>query len=282
MNQGRLAGHFLEGARGPIFVVRHGPERARACVLVFPPFAEEMNKCRRMVALAAMRLAERGVATVIPDLYGTGDSGGDFCNADWNGWVGDLVQTARWSAEAIGPVTGLLGVRLGCLLACDDRVMAALPGIVGSVLWQPVFDGRRHLAQFLRLRVAASLANDVKESVSGLRSTMSAQGEVEVAGYRLSNRLATELESVPPPERLPEGFGSVDWFEVVRGSVGTISPPSLALVQSSCAAGLPIRDHVLAGDPFWASTEVVVNEALVRDTCDALFRDDASPFRGGM
>ena len=53
-----------------------------------PPFAEEMNKCRPMVTEVALGLAESGIASIVPDLYGTGDSGGDFSEGDWETWQG--------------------------------------------------------------------------------------------------------------------------------------------------------------------------------------------------
>ncbi len=70
-------------------------------------------------------------------------------------WQDDLARTARWCEGAVGPVTGLLGIRLGCALACEDEVLAAMPALSRTVFWQPVLDGSRHLAQFMRLRVAA-------------------------------------------------------------------------------------------------------------------------------
>jgi hypothetical protein len=47
-------------------------------------------------------------------------------------------------------------VRLGSALWPRPLARAgALPAVAASVWWQPVLDGKRHLAQFLRLRVAA-------------------------------------------------------------------------------------------------------------------------------
>jgi hypothetical protein len=54
----RLTGHFIAGPKGPIFVLlREPPDASRGCVIVVPPFAEEMNKCRRMVTEVAVGLA---------------------------------------------------------------------------------------------------------------------------------------------------------------------------------------------------------------------------------
>ncbi len=56
---------FLQGAQGQLFSVYHpsslsGP--ARGGLVYLPPFAEEMNRARRMAALQARRLAAALVA----------------------------------------------------------------------------------------------------------------------------------------------------------------------------------------------------------------------------
>jgi exosortase A-associated hydrolase 2 len=148
-----VAGQFIAGGAGPLFVLRRGMAPGAPCVLVVPPFAEEMNKSRRMVTLVASALADAGVTTVLPDLTGTGDSCGDFVDAQWPVWRDDLLRVARWCEAAGAPVTALLGIRLGCALACDAEVLAGLPALTRSVFWQPALDGSRHLMQFMRLRV---------------------------------------------------------------------------------------------------------------------------------
>jgi len=235
-----VSGHFLTGRQGPLFLLRRGPATGTRCVLVVPPFAEEMNKCRRMVTLLAMQLAQSGIVTVVPDLYGTGDSGGDFVDASWALWQDDLVRTARWCEDAVGPVTGLLGIRLGCALACEDAVLAAMPALSRTVFWQPVLDGSRHLTQFMRVRVAASMANGVKESIADLRAELASAGEIEISGYRTSRGLATEIEAVREPPVLPARLGSVDWFELVREAGQPVSPASARSIQASADAGLRV------------------------------------------
>jgi exosortase A-associated hydrolase 2 len=280
MTNESLAGEFIAGRAGPLFVLRRGSPTSGRCVLVVPPFAEEMNKSRRMVALASIRLAAAGVVTVMPDLYGTGDSGGDFADADWELWRDDVVRTVRWCDSRVGPVTGVLAVRLGCALACDEQVLAAMPALSRTVFWQPVLDGSRFLAQFLRLRVAASMANDVRESVADLRRALSVVGEIEVAGYRVPSGLAGALDEIREPPVLPVGLGVVEWFELVRENGLPVAPSSSRLIQASVAAGLSVAGHSLLGEPFWAATEIVTNDELVRATVD-VFTDPGSTVGSG-
>ena len=268
MTHPQVSGLFLTGTAGPVFITRYGPPIASECLLVIPPFGEEMNKCRRMMFMIGSEMARRGWVTVLPDLYGTGDSGGDFVDADWDVWVDDLSRTADWCRSSGVPVTAVLAVRLGCLLACEQQFLASIPRVSKSVFWQPVLDGPRYLKQFFRLRIAASMANDVKESASELLAYLSRDGELEVAGYRLSANLASQIERVAKPAALPDKLGAVDWFEITRLTVGTTAKSTGQEDDVGRVATVPAR-HVLTGEPFWASTEIVLNEELVKRTCDA-------------
>ena len=267
MIQQRVSGQFIAGTKGPLFVLLRQPlAECRGCVLVVPPFAEEMNKCRRTITEVALQLVERGIAVVLPDLFGTGDSGGDFSDATWQVWLGDVARTARWSEAQGCPVTGVLAIRLGCSLAAEAIASGGLPAINRSVLWQPVFDGGRCLVQFLRLRVAACLANDLKESVAELHRQLAGGETLEVAGYRLSGQLATDLSSLSPPAHLPLDLGEIAWLEVVREAGGLLPTPSQDLIERTRAEGGQVSALAVVGEPFWTSTEIVVVPQVVSAT----------------
>lgn len=252
-------------------LLRRPLARPLGCVLVVPPFAEEMNKCRRMIALVARSLASQGIASIVPDLHGTGDSGGDFGEGDWTTWVGDLAQVSRWGARELGPVTSLLAVRLGCALAMSALATGALQAVGHSVFWQPVFDGGRFLTQFLRQRIAASrLGQGRAESMEDLRAMLARDRVVEVAGYRLSAQLVSDLGALAMPETLPTQAGEVAWMELAREPGATLPVPSAALVERTRAGGGMVEIHSHVGEPFWAATEIVVNESFVADTIGAL------------
>jgi len=259
----RVSGHFLDGARGPIFVLRRGPPNARRSVLVVPPFAEEMNKCRRMITLVALRLSESGIATVTPDLYGTGDSGGEFLEADWDIWCDDVSRVSNWTVENVGPLEGVLAIRLGGALAVAVAQGSGISGARRTVFWQPLLDGKRFLNQFLRLRVAATMASGTQQSASELRRRLSSGKAIEVAGYELSPQLADALEGVAPPAALPPGLGEILWAEASTGDDSALPAPSQAAVDRYRAAGATLETAVCAGEPYWSSTEIVVNWELV-------------------
>ena len=90
-----LQASFIQGVAGKLFCIRSIPAPAKAknhSILLVPPFAEEMNCCRRFFAMVRRSLCHKGFTVVQPDLYGTGDSEGEFSEATWSIWLDDLSQ----------------------------------------------------------------------------------------------------------------------------------------------------------------------------------------------
>lgn len=273
-----VSGHYIHGDAGPLFVLLREPPGARRGVLVVPPFAEEMNKCRRMVTELAHRLVHRGLAVVVPDLFGTGDSGGDFSDGSWECWQRDIRSVLRWCETRSIESYGLLAIRLGAALAASAMSSYKVRSFDRTVLWQPVFGGSRYLGQFLRLRIAASISSDQqRETVSGLRERLANGDTLEVAGYRISGRLAAELELVEAPLDLPAGFGAVHWLEIQRDDAVPVSMSITRLIESSRRTGGAAELHIVRGEPFWASTEVVLNKQLLDSSILAFCGPGTSP-----
>ena len=260
MNRGSLRGHFLGESGRRAFVLMREPApalRNGGSVLVVPPFGEEMNKSRRMIAETSQRLCEAGMAVALPDLFGTGDSEGEFRDATVERWIDDLAMASR-HAEACGwPVRAVLAVRLGCALAVAAARAGAVPAVSASLWWQPVLDGKRQLAQFLRLRVAArSMRGDDPETVDGLRSRSAAGETLAVAGYELSPALVRGLESLVT-DALPPQAGALHWLEFVRDEQTAPPLPATRFVERARATGANASLTTCAAEPFWASAEIV-------------------------
>jgi exosortase A-associated hydrolase 2 len=262
---------FIDGQLGKLFVLLRRPEGAdpAPCVLIVPPFAEEMNKTRPMLSVVAQELAARGVASVLPDLYGTGDSAGEFRDGDWDVWLDDLERAAAWAGEQGCTVSRMLAVRLGCILASEWASRAAAT-VEKTVFWQPVSDGERFMTQFLRLRLAASMMEDRKETVSGLREQLRAGETLEVAGYELARGLVAQIDSARLAPNIAASLGALHWMETTRGEEGVLPPPSLQAVEAARASLPSVEVHAVPGEPFWSATEIVRIPALVNRTVRAL------------
>jgi exosortase A-associated hydrolase 2 len=258
---------FLGGDGQRVFTLLRHPRRPGAsCALLVAPFGEEMNKSRKMLTDVGIALARRGIGSVLVDPYGTGDSDGDFSQADWPRWQADLQQAAAWCAEEGLKVDRLLGVRLGCALGAQVA-RDAIPGIAQTVFWQPVLDGSRFMDQFLRLRVAASMMEqDRKESTADLRAKFARGETVDVAGYCVGPQLAAQIDRVHLAEDLGDHLGQVHWIEVVRSAETPPPAPSTKAVDAARAAGLNVTLYPIAGEPFWSSVEIVRIPALIERT----------------
>ena len=264
---------FLNGSGGPLFCIYHRAAKRRhppLGLIYVPPFAEEMNRARRMAALQARRLAKLGIDVLLLDLFGTGDSAGEFGDASWEIWREDLKAAMSWLATRTDGQVGLWGLRLGALLAAD--VAAEDPSrITRLVLWQPVLSGDRYLTQFLRLRLAASLDKSTnRETTKDLRARLSAGEALEVAGYQLTAALAREIGSRKLAAFLHDTAGPpLLWLEVAAEAAATLTAASQDVVDT-VGRVRPVLARSVLGEPFWTIQETTIAPGLLEATEDSL------------
>lgn len=265
-------GFFLPVQDGFRYCLFHAPRGAcRGALVYLHPFAEEMNKSRRMAALQARALAALGVGVLQIDLHGCGDSSGDFGDARWDGWKRDVDAARAWLQQRLGRPAGLWGLRLGALLALDYAAGAAVvPATL--LLWQPVTSGAGFLTQFLRMRVAAELLQDGAGNggTKALRLQLEQGKPLEVAGYELAPAMAAAIERLDASVLAPRGC-RIDWFEVT--AAGRPLPPAASAVATNWRAQrIDFGLQVVHGEPFWTTPEISECPALL-DATGALYRE---------
>ena len=250
----------------------------RGLVLYIHPFAEEMNKARRMAALQARALAQAGFSVLQLDLLGCGDSSGDFGDAHWEMWVRDVVLGCGWlrvhgdtrdgSAQTV-PLW-LWGLRAGCLLAVEAAKQLDEP--CNFLFWQPPSSGKPLLRQFLRLKVAGDmLGSQSKGLMQSMRDQLAAGSAVEIAGYTLDSSVAAGLEEaalVPPVDRA--NVGRMEWFELSTSEDASLIPASAKTIAQWQQAGFHTRSQLVRGPAFWQTNEIEIAPALIAATVDAL------------
>jgi exosortase A-associated hydrolase 2 len=265
-----LKAFFLPTAQGERFCAVHAPAGTpRGAIAYVHPFAEEMHKSRRMAALQAQALAARGWLVLQVDLLGCGDSAGDFGDARWPLWAGDVRAGLEWArARSPGPLA-LWGLRLGATLACELAADPAL-GVERLVLWQPVASGEHFLTQFLRLRLAAEMLGGgaATSALAELRGQLAQGRTLEIAGYDLHPDLAAAIERVQLAPLRP-AVKRVDWLEV-GAEAAPLRPGPRRVVERWRADGLDVRAATLAGEPFWSTIEITECAALLDATEEAL------------
>jgi exosortase A-associated hydrolase 2 len=265
---------FLDAAHGARYCLYHAPVgTCRGALLYVAPFGDEMNRTRNLAARQARALAMLGIGVLQIDVYGCGDSAGEFGDARWPIWQDDLALGHAWLLDKLGCPVGLWGLRLGALLALDYAFRAALP-VERLLLWQPVVRGSAYLTQLLRLRLAGALLDGETAGRTGttqLRAALLGGEPTEIGGYLVAPELGAAIDradaSAVPPVKIP-----VDWFDVLPAPG---RPPGAAAVKQVTdwrIQGVTVRLHAVHGQPFWATQEITDCPALV-DATTALFQE---------
>lgn len=266
---------FLSAAGGHRFCLYSPAEggSGKGILIYLHPFAEELNHSRRMVALQARGLAAAGYAVLQIDLFGCGDSSGDFADANWADWIADVCLAHRWVRQRSTAPVSLWGLRAGCLLAVEASQQ--LPEAVDFLFWQPVLSGAHALQHFLRQGAAAAvLEGGGKGVVAGLRNEIDAGRAIEIGGYTLAPDLARGLGAA----RLTPstgGGGQVRWFEVSQRDKPEFSPAALAAHGEWNSAGYRVSGAAVGGPAFWQTPEAGLAPALLTATLQSLEDGDA-------
>jgi exosortase A-associated hydrolase 2 len=241
--------------------------KPRAAIVYVHPFAEEMNKSRRMASLQARAMSEAGYSVLQPDLLGCGDSSGDFGDASWQAWIDDVVAACDWMRSRFDAPLWLWGMRAGCLLAAEAA--RRVEDVTRFLFWQPVPSGKGVLQQFLRSKAAGDLREgSAKAVMAELRRRLTAGEAVDINGYSLAPELAMGLERAeltPPPtaQRL-------EWLEVSsRIDVGPAAWAAASLERWE-QSGCKVRTRLVTGPQFWHTVDIEEAPALIGATLGAL------------
>lgn len=271
------------GRNGQRFCLFHPAQGnlTQGSIVYIHPFAEEMNKSRRMTAMQARALALAGFSVLQIDLIGCGDSSGDFGDATWRDWVDDVVQGCNWlqcrsrnhplgADQTNAPPLWLWGLRAGCLLAVDAAKQLNEP--CNFLFWQPPSSGKPLLQQFLRLKAAGDMVGgQAKGVMEKLRQQLAGGTSVEIAGYLLSAGLAAGMEQalLSPPADQRQTL-RLEWLELSTREDASLSPVSTKTIAQWQQAGYAARSHIVHGPSFWQTTEIEEAPALLVATVAAV------------
>jgi len=261
-----LKPYFLKTLQGHVFIQSFVPEQPNGEAVIFvPPFAEEMNKSRRMMGLLGHSLAAKGVLMVIPDLYGTGDSEGGFSDARWSIWLDNVEQLVHKLKEQGIKTVSFTGLRMGCLLI-NDYISQQKSAIKRVVFWKPVTSGKQMVNQFLRLRVANSMMDGKKETIETLRGLLVGEGELEIAGYSLNADLIHTLDEKKISAGSFDSSINLYWFEVLASENQPMPMASTKTIQNLVDRGVDVNVQQFVGENFWANQEIAEIPELISVT----------------
>lgn len=261
---------FITDPSGILFCLHFPPvtKPLNRAILHIPAFGEEMNKSRRIVAMQARAFAEQGYSVLILDLFGTGDSFGDFGEATWGIWLQNIDTAIDWlKRQGVADTIDLWSLRTGALLAMDYA--SRNPRTVDRLLlWQPVLNGDTFITQFLRLRVAAAIMdnNAPREKTSDLKRQLLDGQVLEVAGYQLNPDLIKPLLALRA-EKLPlQDLKEVAVLEVVANEDTPVTMSNSQFLAKLQEDAVKASLTKVVGDAFWGTQEISSVPYLIKLT----------------
>jgi hypothetical protein len=163
-----------------------GASKALRRILLVAPLFDEMNRTRRVLASTMRALAEKGIASFLPDLPGTNESSADLVDQDISRWQ-DAVSAA---AEQHG-ATHIASIRGGALVDLASPYLPhwRLAPVKGAIL----------LKTMLRTRVAGDREAGVTTSADNL-VIEAAHKPVLLGGNWLNPLMVSQLNEAVPVE----------------------------------------------------------------------------------
>lgn len=199
-------------------------------LLIIPPLFEEMNRTRALLAGIGRGLAERGIASWLPDLPGTGDSDVALPAVRWSDWRQAVRSVSQHIEANHGKGTVTFAVRGGALL--DDAAEAAV-----ALRLAPVTSGDRQLREMLRTGVAALQERGTPTSLAALEDQLRTT-TLELGGYPITPALAAGLAAA---------------------RAAAIAPGRTAALTGGAG------DLLFDGPPVWRQAEPIAARALAAD-----------------
>lgn len=265
---------FIDGIKGRLYcnyfesISNKNPHHA---ILILPPFAEEMNKSRRMLANIARMSAEQGYNAFCFDLFGTGDSQGDFGDSTWEIWLNDVSTILRCLKEKNIDTITVISLRSGSLFI-ESILQNSLLTLTNIILWQPVISGSLFMNQFIRLKLAADMIGDSANRTSAkiIKQQFKNGDSVEIAGYMINAALFNPMEKQNLSSIKQAGCPDIHWFEVAPSLEQTFSPASMRVIDGLKDAEINIHMTPVQGAQFWTTSEIAEVSTLLNKTLDIL------------
>lgn len=267
---------FIQTKAGRLFSIFYHPAPGSPVsgnIVYIHPFADEMNKSRRMAALQAKAFAESGFGVLQIDLYGCGDSQGEFCDVTWEIWKNNIQDAVQWLLAREHSQISLWGVRLGALLMMDWIKSSPVP-IDRLIFWQPVLNGSVMINQFLRLASASQMMGKHGTSVRNVREKLNRGETVEVGGYELNPDFVNAVEAIKMNNLIPPKGSRVIWKEISIGDQSEISLASQKIVTFFKDNRCKVDVECIRGNYFWNSVEIATIPDLIRSTTVSMLAAD--------
>lgn len=191
--QGRETPAFFGPPERRKFAIQHVPAEAAAGaapIVLCAPHFEEKLWAHRVLVDAARRASARGHAVFRFDVYGHGDSEGEFEDTALSDLVGDVADAWNEMAGRSGAPPVLVGLRFGATLAA----LAAARLGARAALWEPILDLEAWLQEMLRANLTFQIRQHGKvvKNRAQLAADLGRGQTVTLDGYGLTPRFYRE------------------------------------------------------------------------------------------
>lgn len=269
---------YIRGNQGMLYSLYYAPKtisNETEIFLVAPSFAEEMNRCRYMCTLLAQSLIENNCAFLSIDPYGTGDSEGEFVDAEWETSCSDLLTGVAYAEELGFKRISILGVRLGALQAL--KIAPQIKQLNRIILWQPVISGLSALTQFLRIKIAASIGrNETPGTISDFDMQIERGECLEVAGYDISPGLYKGIKNARLDDNIATCTVPIQWFSTLPSEGRTTPKAELNFIEKWKSKGVNLDHSVVYGPSYWQVHERALAPELIEATINFIRNKESS------
>ena len=212
-----------------LFGIYHPPanDRVRRCGIVLcQPMGREYILGYRALRQLGLQLARAGFGVLRFDYYGCGDSAGEAEDASLTQWLSDTEAAIEEIKSRTGlPKICLIGARIGAAVAL--QVGSKRSDVDAAVLWDPVVDGKDHLADLItqhkewlnnrpKPKPAQDARNDMLEVLgfpigSALDEHLKQLNLLQVHACRETCILTLETDVTDQGRQLNESLKSAGW-----------------------------------------------------------------------
>jgi exosortase A-associated hydrolase 2 len=258
-----------------IFIAHYAPiEQSEAVgdlqtVILVPPFAEEMNRSKRMYVLCARLLADAGIHAVCFDFAGTGDSFGEWGDFDYLDWKNNLVDVCQLAKKHSSKIS-LIAVRDSALISLELIKQAEIQ-IDKCVLWDPIDSGEVLIRQLIRMKIANAMAGDLKKiTTQEVLDKIEQTGYLEVGGYHVASGLIDSIKTQKISDSIEAALASTElhWMTTGKSNSNTKQQLPINLTKLNLAENLlaQLTMHSVNDVRFWMQQEVTISPLLLRET----------------
>lgn len=236
-------------------------------MIFVPPFAEEMNRSKRMYVLCSRLLANAGVHAICFDFAGTGDSSGEWGEYRLTDWKANLTDTYNY-VRRFSTKTSFVTLRDSALIAFE-LIKHANIKIERCVLWYPIDNREALIRQLIRMKIAAAMASDLKKITSKeVLSGIEQSGFLEVGGYHVRSYLLDEFRQQNVTNHIQAVLDRthVHWMTTGKKQTSPHLPVCLSKLNLSEPQQTHMHLHQVEDVKFWMQQEVTISPKLLRET----------------